>query len=185
MREVHLMSDSVEARLQAIEDRLAIQDLVAEYCRAIDTRDLDVFVACFTPDAVLRHADGVMRLDGRDAIRDYYKTRFPAYGVTFHYPHTHTVVLEGTDNASGVVTAHAEMALDGAGWIAAFRYTDRYRLFDGRWRFAERVLACWYYMKMADLPDGIASSLRKHYRGQLLPAELPETMQTYRYWHAL
>jgi hypothetical protein len=123
-----------------------------------------------------------MRLDGREAIRDYYSMRFPAYGVTFHYPHSHVVTLEGPDEADGVVTAHAEMALDGAGWIAAFRYTDTYRREGGRWRFRERVLACWYYMKLADLPDGMASTLRKHYRGEQLPAELPESLATYQTW---
>jgi uncharacterized protein (TIGR02246 family) len=178
-----MKDESIEARLQAIEDRIAIQDLVAEYCRAIDSRDLDAFVACYTGRAVLRHEDGVMRIEGRDAIRAYYEARFPGYGVTFHYPHTHTVQLDGLDEAHGVVTAHAEMALDGQGWIAAFRYTDRYHREEGRWRFAERVLACWYYLPMAELPERIASSLRKHYRGQILPAELPESLDTYRRWH--
>jgi uncharacterized protein (TIGR02246 family) len=173
---------SLEDRLRRIEDRFAIMDLVAAYCSAIDGRDLDAFVDCFTADGVIRHEDGVMRLDGREAIRDYYSMRFPAYGVTFHYPHSHVVTLEGPDEADGVVTAHAEMALDGAGWIAAFRYTDTYRREGGRWRFRERVLACWYYMKLADLPDGMASTLRKHYRGEQLPAELPESLATYQTW---
>ena len=173
---------SLEARVRRIEDRFAIQDLVAEYCRAIDSRDLDAFVACYTADAVLRHEDGIMRIDGRDAIRSYYEARFPSYGVTFHHPHAHTVVFDGPDDAHGAVTAHAEMALDGAGWIAAFRYSDTYRREDGRWRFAERVLACWYYMKMSDLPDGIASPLRKHYRGQRLRAELPESLESFKRW---
>jgi uncharacterized protein (TIGR02246 family) len=173
---------SLEQRLQRLEDRFAITDLVADYCSAIDSRDLERFLDCFTSDGVIRHDDGVMRLDGREAIRAYYKARFPAYGVTFHYPHSHTVVIDGPDEAHGVVTAHAEMALDGAGWIAAFRYTDTYRREDGRWRFAERVLACWYYMKLSDLPDGMASDLRKHYKGERLPAELPESLASFQAW---
>ena len=173
---------SIEQRLQRLEDRFTIMDLVARYCDAIDSRDLDRFVGCFTEDAVVRHEDGVMRLDGRDAIRAYYKERFPTYGVTFHYPHSHIVTFGDTDDARGVVTAHAEMALDGAAWIAAFRYTDTYRCENGEWRFAERVLACWYYMKLSDLPAGLASDLRKHYRGQQIAAELPESLATYRAW---
>ena len=173
----------MEQRLQRLEDRFAIMDLVAAYCSAIDSRDLDGFVDCFTDDAVVRHADGIMRLDGREAIRDYYSARFPGYGVTFHYPHSHTVAFDGPDTAHGVVTAHAEIALDGAGWIAAFRYTDEYRREADRWRFAERVLACWYYLKLSDLPEGLASTLRKHYRGRQLPAELPESLATFQAWH--
>ncbi len=170
-------------RLQRLEDRAAIQDLAAEYCRAIDDRDLDAFVGCFTADGVLRHRDGVMRLDGQAALRDYYTTRFAQYGVTFHYPHAHVITPDGPDTAHGWVSAHAEMGLGGEGWIAAFRYADRYRKVDGRWLFAERELAAWYYMKLADLPAGMGQTLRKHYKGQLIAAELPEGLATYQAWH--
>ena len=35
------------------EDRIAINDLLAEYAWALDTGDVDALVACFTPDAVV------------------------------------------------------------------------------------------------------------------------------------
>lgn len=176
-------SRSLESRVVQLEDRFAIMDLVATYCDAIDSRDLDRFVSCFTTDGLLRHADGVMRLEGREAIREYYTRRFGDYGVTFHYPHSHTIVNDGPDTAHGVVTAHAEMALNGEAWVAAFRYTDRYRRKEYQWRFAERVLACWYYMPLSQLPQGMAASLRKHYRGEVIAAELPESLATYQAWH--
>jgi uncharacterized protein (TIGR02246 family) len=178
-----MSNESVESRVALLEDRFAIMDLVAAYCAAIDGRDLDAFVACFTHDGVTGFADGVMRLEGREAIREYYTRRFGDYGVTFHYPHSHTVVIDGPDDAHGVVTAHAEMALQGEAWLAAFRYTDRYRREDGRWRFAERSLACWYYLPLSQLPQGMAAELRKHYRGELIAAELPESLESYRKWH--
>ena len=126
-------SSDLAARLQRIEDRFAIQDLVAEYCRAIDDRDLAAFVGCFTADCVVRHRDGVMRLDGRDALHAYYADRFKQYGVTLHSPNAHVVVFDGPDEAHGWVSGHAEMGLGGEGWTSAFRYTDRYRRVDGRW----------------------------------------------------
>jgi uncharacterized protein (TIGR02246 family) len=177
-----MSNETLEQRVGRLEDRFAITDLVTEYCAAIDGRDLDAFVACYTVDGVIRHADGVMRLDGREAIREYYERRFGDYGVTFHYPHSHTVVIDGADDAHGVVTAHAEMALQGEAWIAAFRYTDRYRREEGRWRFAERELACWYYMPLSKLAQGMTAELRKHYRGEVIAAELPESLASYRAW---
>ena len=173
---------SLEARVALLEDRFAIMDLVARYCAAIDGRDLEGFVDCFTTDGVIRHADGIMRLEGSEAIRNYYTRRFADYGVTFHYPHSHTVEIDAPNDAHGMVTAHAEMALNGEAWIAAFRYTDRYRREDGRWRFAERELACWYYMPLSQLAEGMAADLRKHYRGEVIAAELPESLATYREW---
>jgi uncharacterized protein (TIGR02246 family) len=175
-------NSTLEQRVAQLEDRFAIMDLVAAYCAAIDGRDLDAFVACFTPDGIIGYADGVMRIEGQDALRAYYTRRFGEYGMTFHYPHSHTVVIDGPDEAHGTVTAHAEMALQGEAWLAAFRYSDRYRREDGRWRFAERELACWYYMPLSQLPQRMASDLRKHYRGEVIAAELPESLETYRAW---
>jgi uncharacterized protein (TIGR02246 family) len=174
---------SLEARVRAIEDRIAIGELVSAYCLAIDERDLDRFLSLFTDDAALRHEDGVMRLDGLAAIREYYMQRFAGYGVTFHTPHSQVVEFVGPDEATGVVTGHAEMSEGGELVLAAIRYRDRYRRVDGRWRFAERVLGFWYYMKASGLPGGFADGLRKHYRGQRLAAELPESLDTYRAWH--
>ncbi len=169
-------------RLQRLEDRFAIMDLVAEYCAGIDSRDLDRFVGCFTSDAVMRSKDGVFHLRGREAIHEYYTRRFKDYGMTFHYPHSHTVVIDAADSAHGVVTGHAEMALGDDGWLAAFRYTDRYRRENDRWLFAGREHAYWYYMRLADLPKGMAGDLRKHYRGELMPAELPESFESFQAW---
>jgi len=170
-------------RLRQLEDRFALQDLVATYCQAIDDRDLDTFVALFTDDGRMRHRDGGMDVTGRDALRAYYAARFPTYGVTFHYPHAHTITFDGPDAAHGTLSAHAEMDLNGEFFLAAFRYSDRYVRDERQWRFGERVLACWYYMRLADLPTQIGDPLRKHYKGQHLPAELPESLATYRAWH--
>lgn len=34
-----------------IEDRIGLQDLIADYSWALDTGDVEALVACFTPDA--------------------------------------------------------------------------------------------------------------------------------------
>ena len=74
-----------------------------------------------------------------------------------------------------MVTGHAEMGVDGQMVLASIRYTDRYRRVDGAWRFAEREMAFGYYMKLSELPEGFGDTLRKHYKGERLPAEWPET----------
>ena len=170
-----MLEDWVKERVKRLEDRFAIQDLLASYCSAIDGRDLARFVSLFTDNAVMRHRDGVMRLDGRQAIEAYYTSRFAGYGFTFHYPHAVVVTFESADDATGDVTGHAEMGVDGQMVLASIRYSDRYRRVDGAWRFAEREMAFGYYMKLSELPDGFGDSLRKHYKGERLPAEWPES----------
>ena len=54
-----------------VEDRIAIQDLIARYAWALDTGDVDSLVACFTPDArvieeVFEDPD---RWEGHEGIR--------------------------------------------------------------------------------------------------------------------
>ena len=105
----------------------ALNDLVTAYCSAIDERDLPRFLSLFTDDAVQRHRDGVMRLDGKPAIEAYYTQRFAAYGYTFHYPHAASVSFQSEHTATGLVTGHAEMGVEGELVLAAIRYTDRYR----------------------------------------------------------
>jgi len=170
--------DWVLDKIRRLEDRFAIQDLVAAYCAAIDGRDLPRFVSLFTDDAVMRHRDGVMRLDGRAAIEAYYTTRFASYGFTFHYPHAVIVSFTSAGEATGLVTGHAEMGVEGQLVLASIRYTDRYRRIDDAWRFAEREMAFGYYMKLSDLPQGFEDNLRKHYRGERIPAEWPENTGT-------
>lgn len=176
---------SMEERLRQLENREAIRDLVANYCRALDDRDLDGFVGLYTSDCVHRQRDGSLHLEGRDALRAHYAARFLQYGVTLHTPHAHVIRFDGPDSAHGWVSGHAEMGLLGEGWLAAFRYGDEYRREDGVWLFAKRELNTYYYLRMADLPQGLGATLRKHYRGELRPADLPEGLDTYKRLHGL
>src|SRR5678815_5160198 len=61
----------------SIEDRLAIQDLMGRYCHAIDSGDVEGYVAVFAPDGVFRSSSG-FRYEGADGIRKFmaeFKTR--------------------------------------------------------------------------------------------------------------
>jgi hypothetical protein len=124
-----------------------------------------------------------MRLEGKAAIASYYTQRFAGYGFTFHYPHAVTVSFESPDQATGLVTGHAEMGVEGQLVLASIRYADRYRRIDRAWRFAEREMAFGYYMKLSKLPDGFGDTLRKHYRGERIAAEWPEALETYKRLH--
>jgi hypothetical protein len=45
---------TIENRVQRIEDRAALQDVLTAYCNAVDSlSDMDGLLNCFTEDAVL------------------------------------------------------------------------------------------------------------------------------------
>ncbi len=56
-----------------VEDRMAINDLLAEYAWALDTGDVDALVACFTSDAVVIEEvfEEPDRWEGRENIRRF------------------------------------------------------------------------------------------------------------------
>src|SRR3978361_2097042 len=60
-------------RLHALEDRLAIQDLISHFCHMVDTRMLDIVTdAVFTSDVVLDY--GFKRMSGREEVHEFYNS---------------------------------------------------------------------------------------------------------------
>lgn len=58
---------ALEARVQAVEDQLAIQRVITDYSANLDARDYDGYVGLFTEDGVWQNGDTVRR--GRAEIR--------------------------------------------------------------------------------------------------------------------
>ncbi|MCY3577479.1 MAG: nuclear transport factor 2 family protein [bacterium] len=172
------------ARLEAIEE---IRDLIARYGMAVDDRDVNGLAGMFTSDAKFGLADGMVANQGRQAVIDFYTERMAAFGATYHYPHSHVIDFDPDrpDHATGMVNAHAELALDGRTLVTALRYFDEYRVEGGRWCFVERKVAMIYYMDMAELTDGgLSESDRKRYFGTVGPSELPESLDTWKKFFA-
>lgn len=47
-----------------VEDRLAIQDLIVQYCHAVDTRNWEQFESVFTPDARVDYTSNLLGVAG-------------------------------------------------------------------------------------------------------------------------
>ena len=176
----------LEIRLRRLEDREAIRELVGRYGYVIDNRDLEGVAELFCEDAILESRDGVMQARGRAAIIELYKGRYAALGPTFHYTHDHAITLHETDPdvATGIIASHAEVTRNGEAMLAAIRYFDDYRREDGRWRFAKRSLAFFYYTPAGQYVDTMTSTLRQRAYGDQRPADWPETLETWKRYKA-
>lgn len=170
----------LETRIQRIEARLEIENLIARYANAVDDRDLEAVGDCFCEDAVFGRWNGTDRAEGRESIVQFYHDRLGGTGPSFHVPHACEIEIHDATTASGTVTAHAEMSVDGMLLIAAFRYLDRYRRDpDGRWRFLERLTRFYYFMPHEELDTAYASAERIRFPGPPMPADLPDGLETW------
>ena len=172
-------TESLEARIEALEVRTALEDLVARYGMAVDDRDIRGVGELFTDDGRFGHQEeaGVV---GRDAVMSVYAERLRGQEYSFHFSHNHLIEYRGGDEATGVVNAHAEMGYQGEVLLGAMRYRDRYRRVEGRWCFAERRMSFFYLMPAAELWAGNLTEFRKQWPGRPEAADLPQTLPSYR-----
>ena len=171
--------ESLEARIERLEARSLIEDLVTRYGMAVDDRDIPAVGELFTEDGRFGHQDEA-GVTGRDAIMAVYAERLRGQEYSYHFSHNHLVEHLGADEATGVVNAHAEMGYLGEVLLGAMRYHDRYRRIDGRWHFAERRMSFFYLMPAAELWAGNLTELRKQWPGRPEAADLPQSLPSYR-----
>ena len=151
-----------------LEDRFAIQDLLARYAWSLDTGDVDGLVACFTPDArmveeVFEDADIWEGHDGIRRISEHYRN---AVNFPGRQHHTSQLLVEGdTDDCRArsfafVTECHGEppYLLRFAGY-----YTDHIVKTGGQWLFKERIIRLWDGAVLKGFPG----------RGEWVPRKRP------------
>jgi uncharacterized protein (TIGR02246 family) len=134
---------SLEARIQRLDDRMAIEQLLMQYGRAVDNRDFAAFAALFTDDGEWRGAQGSYR--GPKQIRESMEKIFAAAvadipkGSNFHLL-TNVIIDLQADHA----TASSKFIfykMNGAKpeAVVAGRYEDRLVRVAGTWKFKQRL----------------------------------------------
>ena len=174
------MSDlsSILARLDRLESKEAIRELVTTYAIACDEHDMPRLTACFTDDACFDSPNGAMVARGKAAIVTMFENTFKIRGPSYHWTHDVTVRVDdgNPDEATGLVLSHAETSPSGVVSIAAMRYDDSYRREAGEWRFAQRVITFLYYVPAAEYTASLNQPNRVLIGGERLPADYPETL---------
>ena len=126
-------------------DRLAIQDLYARYCVALDTGDEAAWVGCFTDDGEF---EGRAPAKGHDELARYHRDRMAARAEEpFTNPQhwNNNLLLDGEPpdvRAFSYVIRIGTMRDDGSIRIVRVgAYRDRLVKRDGRWYFARREVS--------------------------------------------
>jgi hypothetical protein len=139
---------NTEQRLQELEDRIAIRELIDQYAYCADTRDAGGQMAIFTEDTNFevymdeKALTPTQVVTGRKNLRPVFDD-LNQYLSTMHFNGQSTVKLDG-DKATGITYCrayHLKMP-DGVQklMIAGIRYYDTIVKRDGVWLFSERKL---------------------------------------------
>lgn len=176
--------NDLEKRIQQLENREEIRELVARYGIVIDNRDLVEVGELFCRAGRFRSNDGVMDAQGRGAVMEQFKGRYAALGPTNHFVHEHIIKLddEDPDHATGVVTSHAEVVRNNEPMWVAMRYQDEYRFEEGRWRFQDRLLSFFYYLPVKDYSRYLGEIERMRAYEKPHNADYPEALPTWDTW---
>ena len=133
-----------------------VEELKYRYVRALDTKDWDLFRACFTDDATATYGTRLDVTNADDSVAYMRETLGPDM-VTLHQVHHPEITVDG-DTATGrwslqdrVIMTGYRLLLDGASL-----YEDRYaRGVDGEWRIVHTGYVRLYehMVSMDDVPS--------------------------------
>lgn len=139
-----------EGRLDRLESLDAIRQLVAQYCLALDMRDLDSLCGLFPEDVRVSRA-----ASGRRALKVWFdETLREQFTGTAHVTGNHVIEFDDPDHARGVVYSRNEHETGDAWVIMTMIYWDRYERIADRWLFRRRLPLYWYATDLNAPPIG-------------------------------
>jgi hypothetical protein len=172
---------TLEDRIARLEAESQIRQLAARYCFYLDRREVDLIGSLFCSDATVRSADGAMNATGTSALIELYLGRFDALGPGHHVTHDHQIDFmgDGSEEATGRVSGHAEVARNGQVMIAATHCEDVYRNTPDGWKIADRLIRFLYYVPAEAYPTALLSRNRNHAYGEPREVDFPESLPSW------
>ena len=131
--------ESLERRLQALEDAEAIRNLKARYAALCDNQyDADAIAMLFTEDA-LWESPGLGRFEGREAIKNFFRGASAIFSFAIHYSLNGQIEVDGdTARAQWYLFMPCTVAAGNrAMWRASIDH-ETYARVRGTWMFSHK-----------------------------------------------
>lgn len=125
-----------------LADRLAIEDLLTTYARAVDTKDWDLYESVFSDDAVIDYTSSGGIRGSRSEVRAWVSKALELFTMTQHIVTNHHIVVDRDTATSHTDFFNPMGRPDGEGGLALLfvggAYKDRLRRHQGRWWITDR-----------------------------------------------
>ncbi len=132
------------ATLEEISDRLAIQDLLIDYCYAIDFQNWDALDDVFTEDAIIDYTEMGGSVGNLTETKAFLAQALPTFQAYQHMISTSKITITG-DTAEGRTMLHNPMVFppkaDGEKpytFFCGLWYRDTFVRTDQGWRISSR-----------------------------------------------
>tara|TARA_B110000902_G_scaffold148125_1_gene170787 strand:+ start:355 stop:786 length:432 start_codon:yes stop_codon:yes gene_type:complete len=128
---------SLEQRIQTLEDRQALQDLVSSYLIALDdAADLEQLLSYFTEDAVLdMTALDYPAFEGMDALRELFTGAFASMSHSAHYATNFKIDSLEQDTASARTHAMGlGVPVEGGSVLFYAQYHLKFKRINNSWK---------------------------------------------------
>jgi len=148
--EIETLGAQVElllARVDELESRAAIRDLVSDYCSGFDQHDWERFIAIWHEDAVWAIGEPFGDFVGHDGIhKAVFEVLYPAWRETHHLTTNLTLEFSDPDHALGRCDVDCMGATpDGVVQAVGATYTDSFERRTGVWKIARRDVQMHFF----------------------------------------
>jgi SnoaL-like domain len=127
---------------EELSTRVAIGDLTNRYALYVDTKQLELLLGLFCPDATFDESVlGAGPFRGVNEIRSYFQNALPLVSALMHI--TSNLVLDILDDSTVIGTSTLLFeGVDAKGATQRLKgyFHDRFRPIDGQWKFQSRTL---------------------------------------------
>ena len=144
---------SLLARVDELESRSAIRDLVSDYCLGFDNRDWERFVAIWHEDAVWEIGPPFGTFHGHAGIRKaVFEILYPFWRESHHLSTNLRIAFSDPDHAHSVCNVDCMGAsVEDVVQMVGATYTDDLERRDGVWKIAKRKVTIHYFNPMPGL----------------------------------
>lgn len=147
------MSELLERRMDQLESRFAMHDLVSDYCLGFDKRDFDRFMNIWWPDAKWEIGPPFGTFEGTEGITHALEAiLWPAWLASTHFTTNLRVTFTNPDAAEGICDVDCiGTTSDNQAQTVSATYRDRFERRNGAWKIALRNVQMHHFSPLTGI----------------------------------